>query len=111
MARAVGDTETGISSVALTELVHGVYRANSLSVKIRRELFLFELLQDVRVAPYTAAVAQMAGRIGGEQAEIGRTIPLADLMIGATALSLGFSVLTTNERHFRMIPGLEVIAF
>jgi len=33
-----------------------------------------------------------------------------DLLIGATALSLGFSVLTTNMRHFKLIPGLNVLS-
>jgi predicted nucleic acid-binding protein len=30
-------------------------------------------------------------------------------MIGATALELGYRLMTTNLRHFRMIPGLQVI--
>jgi predicted nucleic acid-binding protein len=38
-------------------------------------------------------------------------IPFADLLIGVTALSLDYSVLTCNERHFRIIPGLNVILF
>lgn len=52
----------------------------------------------------------LAGRLDGEQAAKGIVIPFADLLIGATALSLGYSVLTTNIRHFRLIPGLTVIA-
>jgi predicted nucleic acid-binding protein len=39
------------------------------------------------------------------------TIPFADLLIGVTALELGFSVLTVNLRHFRLIPGLKVEQF
>jgi predicted nucleic acid-binding protein len=38
-------------------------------------------------------------------------IPFGDLLIGATALSLGYKVLTGNLRHFRQIPGLSVIQF
>ena len=41
----------------------------------------------------------------------GYYIPFADLLIGATALSLNFAVLTVNLRHFRLIPGLSVISF
>ena len=41
----------------------------------------------------------------------GNIIPFTDLLIGATALSNGASILTTNKRHFRLIPGLDVIAF
>jgi len=52
----------------------------------------------------------LAGRIDGEQTAAGVMIPSVDLLIGATALSLGFSVLTINLRHFRQIPGLNVIS-
>jgi predicted nucleic acid-binding protein len=38
-------------------------------------------------------------------------IPFGDLLIGATALSLGYQVLTGNLRHFQKIPGLTVIQF
>jgi predicted nucleic acid-binding protein len=53
----------------------------------------------------------IAGKIDGEQTAIGMIIPITDLLIGATALSLGFSVLTSNARHFQLIPGLSVIPF
>ena len=36
-------------------------------------------------------------------------VPFADLLIGATTLSPGYSVLTVNARHFGRIPGLSVI--
>ena len=41
----------------------------------------------------------------------GNIIPFIDLLIGATALHLGYSLKTTNVRHFRLIPGLDVIPF
>jgi predicted nucleic acid-binding protein len=36
---------------------------------------------------------------------------LSDLLIGVTALELGYSVATRNLRHFKMIPGLSVVRF
>jgi predicted nucleic acid-binding protein len=41
----------------------------------------------------------------------GIAVPFADLLIGATALSLGYSVLTANVRHFNLIPDLTVVSF
>jgi predicted nucleic acid-binding protein len=38
-------------------------------------------------------------------------IPLSDLLIGATALSLGYKVLTANIRDFHRIPNLSVTQF
>ena len=54
-------------------------------------------------------VVKLAGKIDGEQQSQGVVIPFGDLLSGATALSLGFSVLTANLRHFQKIPGLTVV--
>ncbi len=67
------------------------------------------MLADLTVYPYTKEAAMLAGKLDGEQQEKGVVIPFGDLLIGATALSLGFSVLTANLRHFQRIPGLAVI--
>lgn len=34
---------------------------------------------------------------------------LLDLLIGVTALELGYGVATHNVRHFHMVPGLSVM--
>jgi predicted nucleic acid-binding protein len=104
-----GDQEAALSSVGLTELVHGIYRANKPELRIRRKLFVGELRMGLTVYPYTAETALLAGRIDGEQTSRGIVIPFPDLLIGATALSLGFSILTSNARHFSQIPDLKVI--
>lgn len=62
-----GDQRAVLSSVGVTELVHGIYRAPSAEARNRREDFLRELLDDVEVYPYTKETALLAGRIDGEQ--------------------------------------------
>ncbi|MGH9433475.1 MAG: PIN domain-containing protein [Terriglobia bacterium] len=108
---ATGDQEAALSSVGLTELVHGIYRARSAEVRSRRESFIFELLNDVEVYPYTKETALLAGQLDGEQQSRGVTIPFVDLLIGSTALLLGYSILTVNPRHFRLVTGLSVVQF
>ena len=103
--------ELALSAVGLTELVHGIYRADSPERQTQRKLFIEELCSRMPVHPYTSETAFIAGRIHGEQMAKGIVIPYADLLIGATALSIGFSVMTTNMRHFQLIPGLQVIPF
>jgi tRNA(fMet)-specific endonuclease VapC len=107
---AAGDQDSALSAVGLTELVHGIYRAQSPEIRERRRSFMDELLRDVTVYPYTKETAMLAGKIDGEQRAQGITVPFADLLIGATAISLGFSILTVNLRHFRLIPGLQVLS-
>jgi predicted nucleic acid-binding protein len=106
----VGTQDAALSSVGLTELVHGIYRSPTAEIRLARQTFLDEILADFTVYPYTAETAMIAGRIDGEQRAKGFIVPFGDLLIGATALSLGFSVLTVNVKHFRLIPGLTVIS-
>jgi predicted nucleic acid-binding protein len=103
------DQRAVLSSIGMTELVHGIYRAQTPEARSRRDSFIRELLNDVEVYPYTRETALVAGRIDAEQRSRGVTIPFADLLIGATALEVGYSLLTVNVRHFRLVPGLTVI--
>jgi predicted nucleic acid-binding protein len=97
-----------LSAVGLTELAHGIHRAQTPEVRARRDAFVRELLDVVEVYPYTKETARLAARIDGEQQRQGITIPFADLLIGATALEVDYSLVTVNMRHFQMIPGLTV---
>lgn len=111
VVNATGDQDAALSAVGLTELIHGLYRANTPAIRLRREAFLKELLADLTVYPYTKETAMLAGKLDGEQQSKGVVIPFGDLLIGATAPLLGCSVLTINLRDFRRIPGLNVVQF
>jgi predicted nucleic acid-binding protein len=111
IAAATGDQRAVLSAIGLTELVHGIYRAQSATALNRRDSFIRELLNVVEVYPYTKETAMLAGRIDGEQQGRGITVPFSDLLIGATALEIGYSLLTVNARHFRLIPNLVVLQF
>jgi predicted nucleic acid-binding protein len=89
-------------------LIHGIYRAKSEADRQRR-VFVEEVSQAIPVHPVTLEIAQLAGRIEGEQAAKGVVIALPDHLIGVTALHLGHSLATMNPRHFRLIPGLSVV--
>ena len=104
-----GNQEAALSAIGLTELIHGIYRAQTSEIGIRRESFLRELMTDLAVYPYTRQTAMLAGKLDGEQQDKGVVIPFTDLLIGATALELGYSLLTANLRHFQKIPGLSVV--
>jgi tRNA(fMet)-specific endonuclease VapC len=100
-----------LSAVGLTELVHGIYRAQTAERRKRRDAFIRDLLNAVDVYPHKKETALLAGKIDGEQQSRGVTIPFVDLLIGATALEVGYSVATVNARHFQMIPGLSIVQF
>jgi predicted nucleic acid-binding protein len=104
----MGDTEVTLSVITVLELVHGIERADTPERKAARERFLNELLNEISVEPVTLAIAFRAGSIDGRLRAQGTRISLGDLLIGATALELGYEVVTHNVRHFAMVPALEV---
>jgi predicted nucleic acid-binding protein len=75
MLREVGELtggdDLGLSAVCVTEFLHGIYRAKDASRRGRREMFFEQLLADIPVYEFTLSAARLAGRIGGEQAELG----------------------------------------
>ena len=107
----LGNTEVALSVLTLLELAHGAARADTLERKSMREQFIEELLMALPVHPVTAAIALLTGQIDGANQARGVRLPLADLLIGVTALELGYGVATRNVRHFHMIPGLSVMQF
>jgi predicted nucleic acid-binding protein len=106
----VGPAEIAISVVSLVELAHGAARAALPERKLRRLEFLRELQTAIPIHPVSVAVALRAGQIDGENNARGISVALADLLIRATALQLGYQVATSNVRHFRSIPGLEILS-
>jgi predicted nucleic acid-binding protein len=109
IARTVGETEVALSVITLIELTHGAARANTTERKAKREQFIQELLMALPIHPITVPIALRAGQIDGENQSKGVRLPLADLLIGVTALELGYSVATGNLRHFQRIPSLSVM--
>jgi predicted nucleic acid-binding protein len=75
----------------------------------RRRAFLDELKLTVPIISMTATTAEMVARVGAHQAAKGINLPLADLIIGACALELGYALGTSNIRDFKRIPGLTVV--
>jgi len=109
IVQKIGEREAALSSITVAELVHGIYRANTEERRARRRAFLDDLKAAVPVYPITDNTADLVGKIGGESAAKGITIPFDDLLIGTCALERGYAVATRNRRHFRKIPGLKLV--
>jgi tRNA(fMet)-specific endonuclease VapC len=105
-----GEIDIALSTVSVVELTHGIYRARNDADRERRRIFAEGVFQDIVVHPVTLEIAQLAGKIEGEQAAQGIAIAFEDLVIGATALHLGFDVATLNVKHFQLIPGLKIVS-
>ncbi len=107
---AVGEFPLVLSAVSVAEIGHGIYRSSAPEIRQRRRRFLDDLKAAVPIYPLTESTAEIIARIGGEQAVHGVNLPLADLMIAACALELGYANGTSNARDFGRIPGLQMIS-
>ena len=101
----------GISVITVSELLHGVHRADSEKRRLEREAFVERVIELFPAYPFDLNAARIYARIWANLAKKGVAIGAHDLMIGATSISLGFSVVTSDVRDFERIPGLKIEKF
>ena len=104
----VADEPWGVSVITVSELLHGVHRAEGPD-RFRRRAWVEELLSGVEAVPVTIAVARVHSELWAMLAARGRTIGQHDLWIAATALAHGLGVVTHNRADFDRVPGLRVV--
>jgi tRNA(fMet)-specific endonuclease VapC len=98
----------GMSAITASELLHGVHRAAPSAIKARREAMVERLLATLTVVPFDQVVARVHARLWATLAGGGVSLGAHDLIIGATAVALGWAVATRDTRSFPKIPGLQV---
>jgi tRNA(fMet)-specific endonuclease VapC len=127
-ARYLLDTDWAIhylnASVAITQRVDA-YRADGVAVSIVTVAELYEgvygstdpedtertVQQFLKGVPVLGIDEPVARRFGQERARLraaGQLIGDVDLLIGATALTHGLTLLTNNRRHFERLEGLTI---
>lgn len=106
---AYGDEPVGIATITASELLHGVHRAATTAQRQRRETFVERLLAVLPVFPFDLVTARIHASLWAGLASKGATVGSHDLLIGATAIALGYRVATRDRRGFAKIPGLEVV--
>ena len=94
-----------VSIISVAELYEGVYRHTDQEHP-RRGLDSF--LLDVTVLNVDAEIARIFGKLRASLRRTGELIDNFDLLIAATCLRHGLTLLTDNIRHFKRIPGLNI---
>ena len=98
----------GLAAITASELIVGAYRADSPQRRLQREAFVEAILNSIPVLPFDLRVARTHAQVLAHLTAAGQLIGAHDLLIAATALAYGYSVLTDNLREFRRVPGLVV---
>jgi predicted nucleic acid-binding protein len=108
-ATKIASEEAYISVITVTELVVGVELANTEERRIKRAAFVEHIITSIPIIPFNTEESRIYARILSNLLKEKITIGTHDLMIAATAITNGHSVLTMNERDFKRIKGLELI--
>ena len=100
-----------VAAVTLAELQFGVASAVDAAVLASRQLRYLEVLHDLTPVPYTELVAHWHGTFMAMDEQAGRNprTRMADLVIAATAKTLGAFVITRNPGDFRSVEGIVPI--
>ena len=107
LERAAGDANEPVAMAAITacELLRGVAKLPAGVRRARSERWLETLLGVVPVIDYDVDIARVHAALWAELTALGKSLGAHDLMIAATALSLGFE-LATRDAAFREVPEL-----
>jgi tRNA(fMet)-specific endonuclease VapC len=102
------DEPIALAAITASELLAGVYYADSDERRQGREAFVERNLSTLPVIPFDLSAARTYARLFVDLRKSGRTVGAHDLQIAATALSRGFEVATHDARDFGRVPGLAV---
>ena len=97
-----------LSVITASELLRGVHRGEDRGTRARRSAFVEGVLGSFPLLPIEIATARMHARLWADLAARGQLIGAHDLWIAAACLSHGLSLVTSNLREFRRVPGLDV---
>ena len=95
-----------VSVITVGELFTWTLRANASP---RRLQSLLDLLDDVTVLDVSQEIARKFGELRAGLLDAGQSTPEMDLLIAATALVHGLTLVTHNVQDFVHVPGLTVV--
>jgi len=98
----------GISVITVSELLHGVERANTEERKLKRQAFVEKVIESFPIFPFDLMVGRIYAHIWATLAQKGLSVGAHDLIIAATAISLDYTVVTINTRDFNKIEGVKI---
>ena len=101
------DDALGIAAITASEVLHGVHRLTGVRQVQSRE-FVRRWLAILPVIPFDLQVAQVHATLAAELGQKGLPVGAHDLIIAATAVRLGYGVVTRDRRSFERIDGLTV---
>jgi tRNA(fMet)-specific endonuclease VapC len=98
--------QLAMSAITFAELMNGAKKSQHVEANLEKLNALSELLD---ILPFDKQAAVFYGDVRSSLEKRGETIGGNDLLIAAHALSLGWILVTNNEREFSRVEGLNII--
>jgi len=99
------DAPKALSVISYGELIYGAHKSSRESAnlaKVHRLRDIFPIIET------TTSIVECFGSIKADLSKKGITFDNFDLLIGSTAITCGYTLVTNNERHFKKIPDLKI---
>ncbi|HEY1244976.1 MAG TPA: PIN domain-containing protein, partial [Hyphomicrobiaceae bacterium] len=106
LIESMAGEQIALASITASELLHGMWRADSAERRARREALIEAILATIPIVPFDLPVARIHAELWAQLTMTGRMIGAHDLIIAATALTHGYDILSENIREFGRVPGL-----
>ena len=104
------DDDVAIAAITLAELTVGVELATARQ-RSRRQSYVDEIAASIPILPYDEPVALRHARLLVAVRRAGRPRGAHDLVIAATAVAAGRTVVSADRRAFDGLPGVTAIDY
>ena len=103
--RAVRRSDLFVSSLTIGELLFGARRSSRSVENVKR---VARFVAPLRELPFDRLAAEAYGSLRADLAATGHQFGPVDMLIAATALAHGMTMVTNNVREFERAAGLRV---
>ena len=94
------------SVITYGELIYGCRKSQRAVENLAR---VRQLAESYPIIDVTRSVMECFGEMKALLTKSGKPLDDFDLLIGCTALTMNYAVVTNNEKHYQKIPGLKVV--
>jgi len=94
-----------ISVITYGELVYGAEKSQNISKNLAKVHRLREIFPVIEIS---CSIMDTFGRLKSSLTTTGITINNFDFLIASTAITMGYTVVSNNEKHFSKIPDLQL---
>ena len=95
------------SEITIAELTYGAMKSGNYNRHIKEPEWLCNYITICKISDVFYEYAQIRNALNRIKKNLDREVGQFDILIGATALHYGLTVVTENIKHFSLMPGVK----